>query len=101
MHSHHLQLPPRAFRVPRAAVLASYIEGDGTDEFVSLCDGADQEVLMRVLNAGLLPGVLKAMNAHAKCAAIQSSGISIVSAICGLNPPEGVANILILAGVMP
>ena len=57
-------------------------------------------VLMQLLNEGLLPSVVRAMDAHPTCASVQGSGISCIAAVCGSAPVEMVVGIALGAGVM-
>lgn len=64
--------------------------------------GADEEptVLMQLLNEGLLPSVVRAMEAHPTCAPVQGSGIGCIALVCGRAPNEMVVGIALGAGVM-
>ena len=79
--------------------LSCLIENDGEDEMVALCDG-DPTQLMEMLNAGLLPLVVRGMAIGRKTSQSVGSGLAILSAVCGYNPPEAVESIVLAAGAM-
>ena len=85
--------------------ISAWIENDGAEEgdeqeMVSLADG-DIEPLMAMLNAGLLPLIVKPMERHPKHAGIVGHCLAVLSGVCGYRPPASVAAIVIGAGAMP
>ena len=85
--------------------LSAFIENDGgdegeEDEMVSLADG-DTSTLMEMLNAGLLPLVLRPMARYPQSAGLIEHCLAVLTAVCGYRPPASVAAIVIAAGVMP
>ena len=85
--------------------ISAWIENDGAEEgdeeeMVSLADG-DIEPLMAMLNAGLLPLIVKPMERHPQHAGIVGHCLAVLSGVCGYRPPASVAAIVIGAGAMP
>ena len=81
--------------------LSCLIEGDGEgeDDFVALCDD-DPTQLFEMLNAGLLPAVMRPMLRYPHASNVVGSGLAIVTAVCGYHPPEEVEAIVLAAGAM-
>uniref|UniRef100_A0A7S0Q3W2 SAP domain-containing protein n=1 Tax=Coccolithus braarudii TaxID=221442 RepID=A0A7S0Q3W2_9EUKA len=80
--------------------LSCLIENVGDEDMVALCDG-DPAHLFEMLNAGLIPAVIKPMRRFPREPQVVSAGLAILSAVCGYHPPEAVETIVLSAGAMP
>ena len=76
--------------------LGCQVEHDGGDDFVAV----EESTAFEMLNAGMMPLVLRAMRTYPANLQIADSGVAVISAICGLHPSVTIAEVIAAAGTL-